>query len=233
METTLHTTEPPSPCNYLTDHLCRREYLYVSKLDRDEYMDYLLAGWRRFGYMVFRQICQGPGGCRSLRVDVARYRASRSQRRTRGMNERTVRLRIGTPAVTLDKVAVFERFQAERSESRDWVHYEPGEAASFIQNLASNPFPTQEWCYFLGDALVGVGYVDQLSGGLSAIYFARDPAYRDRSLGTWNVLCLIDRAKALGLPHLYLGYHVDGCPSLRYKASFRPNERLDPDGIWR
>ena len=75
--------------------------------------------------------------------------------------------------------------------------------------------------------------MDELAGGLSAIYFVRDPSCHDRSLGTWNVLNLIDRARALGLPHVYLGYHVDGCPSLRYKASFRPNEILHRDGIWR
>jgi leucyl-tRNA---protein transferase len=233
METTLRTSEPPSPCNYVPEHWCQREYLYVSKLAADEYMRLLLAGWRRFGHMVFRQTCSEPGACRALRVDAERYRASRGHRRTRAMNEGTVRLRIGTPAITKEKAAVFERFQAERSESRGWIPYEPGEAASFIQNLASNPFPTQEWCYFLGNALIAVGYVDELSRGLSAIYFARDPAHNVRSLGTWNVLCLLDRAKALDLPHVYLGYHTDGCPSLRYKASFQPNERLDPDGVWR
>jgi arginine-tRNA-protein transferase len=213
--------------------MCEREYLYVSKLDPDEYMAYLQAGWRRFGYMLFRQNCSGLDGCRSLRVDVACYRTSRSHRRTIKANEADVRVRIGTPAVTSEKVAVFERFQAERSKTRGWSPYEPGEAAEFVNSLAANPFPTQEWCYFLGGALIGVGYADELSGGLSAIYFAHDPAYRNRSLGTWNVLCLLGRARALGLPHVYLGYHVDECPSLRYKARFRPNERLDADGVWR
>ena len=75
--------------------------------------------------------------------------------------------------------------------------------------------------------------MDVMAGGLSAIYFARDPAHHDRSLGTWNVLCLLDRAKALGLPHVYLGYHTAGCPSLQYKGRFRPNQTLDPDGTWR
>ncbi len=231
METILRSTEPPSPCTYVANHLCEREYLYVSKLDRDEYMAYLLAGWRRFGYMVFRQNCSGPSGCRSLRVDAARFCASRSQRRTHKANAGTVRLRIGTPAVSPEKVAVFERFQADRTETRGWSPYEPGDAAEFVRSLTVNPFPTQEWCYFLDGALIAVGYVDELSGGLSAIYFARDPAYRDRSLGTWNVLCLISRARALGLPHVYLGYYVDGCPSLRYKARFRPCERLE-GGVW-
>jgi arginine-tRNA-protein transferase len=233
METLLRTSEPPVPCDYLPDHMCQREYLYVSSLDRDEYMAYLRTGWRRFGYMLFRQNCSGAGGCRSLRVDASRHRASRSQRRTRGLNAGTIRWSIGTPAITDEKVAVFERFQAERSESRGWHPFAAGEVAAFIQDLASNPFPTQEWCYYLGDVLIGVGYVDELSGGLSAIYFARDPAYRDRSLGIWNVLCMVNRARVLGLPHVYLGYHADGCPSLRYKARFRPHERLDPDGVWR
>ena len=70
---------------------------------------------------------------------------------------------------------------------------------------------------WVDNKLVGVGYVDHLpsvtapqsshripldvvsarasysiAGGLSAIYFFYDPEERDRSLGTWNVLCLID-----------------------------------------
>jgi leucyl-tRNA---protein transferase len=233
METILRSTEPPSPCNYFPDHICQREYLHVLTLNRDEYMAYLRAGWRRFGYMIFRQTCSGPDACRSLRVDTARYSDSRSQRRTRKANAGAIRLRVGSPSVTPEKIAVFERFQADRSESRGWSPYQPGDAAEFVRSLATNPFPTQEWSYFLGAILIGVGYVDALSGGLSAIYFARDPSYHDRSLGTWNVLCLVDRARALGLPHVYLGYHTDGCPSLQYKARFRPHEHLDIDGVWR
>jgi arginine-tRNA-protein transferase len=232
MKATLRWTEPARPCNYLPDHTCEREYLCVAKLRPDEYMAFLLAGWRRFGHTIFRQQCSGPGACRSLRVDVARFAADRSQRRTRKANERSVRLKIGTPAVTPEKLELFDRFHADRSESRGWPH-EFGDTSAYVETFLSNPFPTQEWCYYLGEVLVGVGYVDELPGGLSAIYFARDPARPGRSLGTWNVLCLLDRARALALPHVYLGYHSEGCPSLQYKARFRPNEKLDADGEWR
>jgi leucyl-tRNA---protein transferase len=233
METIDRWTTPPSPCQYLTDHVCIFENIRVAALTPDEYMAHLLAGWRRFGYTVFRQTCSGPGACRSLRVDVGRFSPDRSQRRTRKANEGAVHLRIGNPALTREKVALFDRFHADRSESRGWAPYDSGDLAEFAQSFLLNPFPTQEWCYYVDDVLVGVGYVDVLAGGLSAIYFIRDPRYHDRSIGTWNVLCLVDRARALGLPHVYLGYHAAGCPSLQYKARFRPNQRLDLDGVWR
>ena len=95
-----------------------------------------------------------------------------------------------------------------------------------------NPFPTQEWCYFLDGRLVGVGYVDDLPQGLSAIYFFYDPAHRNRSLGTWNVLNVIDVAAARGIPHVYLGYYVAGCQSMAYKTRFVPNQILGEDGRW-
>jgi arginine-tRNA-protein transferase len=233
MNTIACWADPPRRCIYQPDHISRRQNLWVATLAPEEYMAYLVKGWRRFGHILFRQNCSGPGACRSLRVDVVRFTADRSQRRARKANEGAVRLHIGTPAVMPEKVVLFERFHADRSERRGWPEYKLDDTEEFARNFVLNPFRTEEWCYFLDDVLIGVGYVDQLAGGLSAIYFARDPQYSDRSLGTWSVLSLIDRASALGLPHVYLGYHVDGCPSLRYKARFRPNESLDPDGVWR
>jgi arginyl-tRNA--protein-N-Asp/Glu arginylyltransferase len=233
MKTIVRWTGPPGLCDHSPDHICRREYLVVATMGPDEYMVYLLAGWRRFGYTLFRQNCSGRNACRSLRVDAACFRLDRNQRRTRKANEGAIRLCIGNPEVTPLKVDLVDRFHSDRSETRGWPRSEPGDAAEFARRFVLNPFPTQEWCYFLDDVLVGVGYVDELAGGLSAIYFARDPTYSDRSLGTWNALCLLDRARALGLAHVYLGYHALGCPSLQYKARFRPNQSLDHDGVWR
>jgi leucyl-tRNA---protein transferase len=98
--------------------------------------------------------------------------------------------------------------------------------------MVDNPFPTEEWCYYIGERLVGVGYVDVLPEGLSAIYFYYDPAERQRSLGTYNVLAILEAARQRQLPHVYLGYYVAGYRSLEYKARFRPNEVLGRDGVW-
>jgi len=69
--------------------------------------------------------------------------------------------------------------------------------------------------------------------GLSAIYFFHEPAEAPRSLGTFNILMMIDEARPRGLPYVYLGYYVQGCRSLEYKARFQPNELLDAHGAWR
>jgi arginine-tRNA-protein transferase len=233
MEIIVRWTGAPGRCDYLPDRLCRREYMCVSTLDADDYTAFLIAGWRRFGRTLSRPHCSDCNSCRSLRVDAARFRPDRSQRRSRKANEGIVRLRIGTPSVTPEKLALFDRFHVDRSEARGWPRQDPCNARDFAMSFVNNPFPTQEWCYFLDDQLVGVGYVDELVAGLSAIYFVHDPTHLGRSLGTWNVLSLLDRASALGLPHVYLGYHVAGCPSLEYKARFRPNQTLDADGHWR
>ena len=69
--------------------------------------------------------------------------------------------------------------------------------------------------------------------GLSAIYFFYDPEERQRSLGTYNVLCVIDEARRRGLSYAYLGYYVEGSPAMAYKTQFRPNQLRGGDGVWR
>ena len=65
-----------------------------------------------------------------------------------------------------------------------------------------------------------------MSDGLSMVYSFYDPELQDRSLGTFMILDHIRRAKAMGLPYLYLGYWVDGSKKMAYKARFKPQERL-------
>ena len=44
------------------------------------------------------------------------------------------------------------------------------------------------------------------------------------------ILDHIARARALGLPHVYLGYWVEGSRKMAYKAAYLPQERLGLNG---
>ena len=219
------------PCGYLPDQNARMEYEYVAELTADEYAARMLAGWRRFGHTLFRPQCLFCQACRSLRIDVERFRPSRSQRRASKACESDIALRIGEPRVSRTRLELSGRFHALRAGTRGWRDRED-DPLSFFTAFVANPFPTEEWCYSLEGELVGLGHVDALSVGLSAIYFVHDPAQHHRGLGTWNVLCLIDEARRRGLPHVYLGYWVADCLSLAYKARFHPHQVLGTDGRW-
>jgi arginine-tRNA-protein transferase len=78
--------------------------------------------------------------------------------------------------------------------------------------------------------LVGVALTDVLHDGLSMIYSFFDPDFGPRSLGTFMILEHLDRARRLGLAHVYLGYWVMGSSKMDYKARFLPQERLLRDG---
>jgi arginine-tRNA-protein transferase len=232
METVFRFTAPPSRCGYLPQQTWRLEYEQVSELSPAEYMQRMLQGWRRFGEMMFHPRCPACSACHSLRVLADRFRPDRSQRRNRKENEGVVHVRIGTPCVTPAKLDLFDRYHAFQTEHKGWPWHEPKEAGDYARSFVDNPFPTQEWCYTIDERLVGVGYVDDLPGGLSAIYFYYDPDDRQRGLGTWNVLSIIEEARRRAIPYVYLGYYVAGCPSMTYKARFQPNQVRGADGDW-
>lgn len=226
-------TTPPGTCSYLPDRRSSLTYEMVASLSAAEYQDRLNAGWRRFGFSLFKPTCPSCTACRSVRVPVATFKPDRSQRRCIAGNENDVKLVIGLPEVTDEKLDLYDRFHASQAERVGWSDHGPKSASDYAESFVDNPFVTQEWCYYLGEKLVGVGYVDQVPEGLSAIYFFHDHDERARSLGTFNVLSTIREAAGWNLPHVYLGYYVEGCRSLEYKARFRPNEALDSDGEWR
>jgi len=232
MQSLLRYVAPPGQCGYLPDQEWSLEYEHFAALTAAEYMQRMLRGWRRFGRVLFRPRCRACTACLPIRVDVERFHPDRSQRRAGQANEGGTRLRIGSPSVSHAKLALYDRYHAYQAESKGWPEHPAKDAIQYAGSFVDNPFPTEEWCYFVNQKLVGVGYVDVLPSGMSAIYFFYDPQERHRSLGTWNVLSVLESAKQRGIPHVYLGYYVANSPSMVYKGRFRPNQVLRPDGKW-
>jgi len=220
---------PAARCEYLPDQTARLEYEHVERITPGEYLEKLQGGWRRFGHLLFRPACPSCRMCQSLRVPVAAFRPRRTQRRVWNLNAAgAVVIDVGMPSSRPDARRLYERFHRYQQAAKGW----PAPEADGMDAFAANPLPTEEWRYFVDGRLAAVGYVDALPDGLSAIYFFYDPDERHRSLGTFNVLAIIDAARRRGLPWVYLGYYVEGCQSVEYKARFRPNEVLRTDGTW-
>ncbi|CAN5299852.1 arginyltransferase [soil metagenome] len=222
---------PPHDCAYRPGEAAQMRYEIVESLSVDEYHQRLQAGWRRFGHSLFKPQCPQCTACQSLRVDLRAFQPDRSQKRAWKANVDVTRFVI-EPQVTTESLNLYDRFHNAQHERIGWPDRGEKDPDDYLESFALNPVPTQEWQYRTADGqLLGVGYIDQLPDGLSAIYFFHDPDERDRSLGTFNVLNVIAAAAEQGLPYVYMGYYVAGCRSLEYKARFRPNQVLTA-GAW-
>ena len=217
----------PSPCPYLTGRDSRLVALRPERLAPGLYRLFLDLNFRRLGAVVYRPACEGCRECRQLRVDVLCFRPTRAQRRCLRRNAH-VAARSSRPEPTAEKHEAYRRYLEARHDgqmSGSWEEFE--------EFLHEAPAFAREVVFRVGDRLLGAGIYDAGPGAVSAVYFYFDPDLGDRSPGTLNVLWLVDECRRLGVPWLYLGYHVAGSPHMAYKASFRPHQVLGDDGRWR
>lgn len=215
-----------SPCPYLPAESSQLEYRVPATLDAESLEKLIERGWRRFGNYVFRPQCQTCQKCRPLRIVLADFQPSKSQRRALRRNQH-VELRVTQPQVTDQHVALFNAYHRDMAKRRQW----PDNATSFQDYYDSfigrpNEF-AREFQYREDGKLIGVAIVDVFHEGLSSAYFYHDPSWRKLSPGTFSILKEIEWAKARSLRYSYLGYWIHENQSMDYKARFSPHEILD------
>jgi arginine-tRNA-protein transferase len=219
--------EKPRTCAYLPGERASLEVRVMLDVTEVEMEVLLERGWRRFGPIYFRPACASCTECVSLRIVVDRFAPNKSQRRARRACARLRRV-VGPPRVDDDRLALYAKWHAVREAARGWDP-NPQTRDRYALEFAFPHPSAREAAFYDDDArgrLVGLGLFDRTPRALSAAFFYFDPDYSSLSLGTANVLSLVDDARASGLRFVYLGYRVSGCTSLRYKAHFRPHELL-------
>lgn len=232
MELEFKYTAEPSQCVYLSDQTWRLEYAFASGMTESDYHGLIQERWRRFGYVLFRPRCPSCNACIPIRVITGEYRPNRSQRRVIKANQDSVRLEVDGASITSEKISLYMRHHTHHAKQKGWPLPSERGAVEHINAIMEGPLAVEEWCYYIGEKLVAVSYMDVLKDGFSGIYFFYDPDFNERSLGTWIVISMIKRAAELGLPYAYLGYFIKGCRSMEYKGLFDPSETLGSDGRW-
>ena len=222
-----HLVEPARPCSYLPERDAQLEIRVQIDVSAPELEEMLARGWRRFGPVYFRPACVGCGECVTLRIDVAAFAPSKSQRRA-ARNASQLRRVVGVPVVDDERLDLYRRWHEQRETTRGW---DPSviDPERYATDFAFGHPAAREAAFRDpndSDRLVGLGIFDETPRAMSAVYFFWDPQLAPSSLGVANVVTLVDEARAKGLPHVYLGYRVLGCPSLVYKARYGPHELL-------
>jgi arginine-tRNA-protein transferase len=213
---------PASPCPYLPDRLARFSIGACVPSAAD--LDRLLAlGHRRSGRIFYRPGC--PGGCLDctpLRVPVAQFRPTRSQRRVAARGARAFRVAIRPAGFDEETYEVYRRHHARISPGE-----EPAGVDDYRWSFVESCVDTRFVEYRVDGRLAAVSVLDIGRRAASSVYVSWDPAFAALGPGTYSALWEIDRARREGLDFYYLGYWIGACPQLAYKDRFGPHQVYD------
>ena len=219
-----------TPCPYLSGRLERK---LLTEIDGPApAQDYSLlsrAGFRRSHRFAYRPACRDCSACVPVRVDVRRFKQTRSLRRVAQANADLV-VQQRRARASDEQFELFRRYLLSRHADGEMASMTPLDYRAMIEDTR---LPTRVAEFRTDDRrLLAACLVDWLDDGPSAVYSYFEPEESSRSPGSYMVLWLIEEAARRSLPYVYLGYWIAESPKMRYKARFRPLQGLGPDG-WR
>ncbi len=223
-------TTAPLPCPYVGGRTERKVVTEITGPESDRLHDRLSrAGFRRSHNIAYAPVCPGCNACIPIRVPVADFQPDRSLRRILKANAEVSGF--DSPArATAEQFQLFQRYQQARHHDGDMATMSFYDYRAMVEDTPIETFIAE--FRDPDNRLLGACLTDRLGDGLSAVYSFFAPELERRSLGTYTILWLIDRARSAGLPYVYLGYWVPESRKMAYKARFRPSEIL-AGGTWR
>lgn len=216
------------PCPYIDGRIERKVVTDLSGPDAAELYEKLSrAGFRRSHGLAYRPACPGCNACVPVRIAADRFRLSRSLRRVLNLNE-DLTFEETDALATVEQYRLFSAYQRIRHEGGDMS----GMAFNDYRSMVEETPVTTRIVEFRDTegTLTAVMLMDRMEDSLSAVYSFFDGRQARRSLGTWMILWMVEQARALHLPYIYLGYWIEGSEKMAYKSRFRPLEALGADG---
>lgn len=224
----------PAPCPYLPGRQERKVFTELSGPHASELNDALgRIGFRRSQSVAYRPSCVGCAACVSVRVVTKQFELNATQRKLMRRNE-DLEITACRPWATEEQYQLLRGYLAQRHPGGGMAGMEDQDYADMVEHSPVNSVVV-EYREPVVDGrpgrLIGACLTDRQADGLSMVYSFFDAEEGARpGLGNLIILDHILRARAAGLPYVYLGYWVKGAARMAYKTRYRPLERLGPQG---
>ncbi|MDI9847276.1 arginyltransferase [Rhodoblastus sp. 17X3] len=222
----------PAPCPYLPGKEERKVFTHLVGRRASHLNDALThSGFRRSQTIAYRPACENCKACVSVRILCEEFEPGRTQKRIIARNSDIVSA-VCPARADSEQFSLFRTYLDSRHSDGGMADMAMLDYAMMVEDshvesrLATYRLRSEDG----RSRLVGACLTDVLDDGLSMVYSFYDPSEPQRSLGAYMILDHIFRARALGLPHLYLGYWVQGSKKMDYKAQYMPQQRLGMDG---
>lgn len=219
----------PAPCPYLPGETERKLFTELTGTRAAEIAETLgRLGFRRSQNVLYRPACDSCRACVPVRIPVADFIPSSSQRRLLRTHA-DLKARATRPRATDEQYALLRRYLVDRHPDGGMSAMDQIDYADMIEQTRVD---TRVVEYRAADGgLVAACVTDVQRDGLSMIYSFYEPRHpARRGLGTWMILDHVARARALKLSYVYLGFWIARAPRMAYKARFRPLETLTANG---
>jgi arginyl-tRNA--protein-N-Asp/Glu arginylyltransferase len=228
----------PSPCPYVDGQFERKVFTHLVG-DRAPEMNDLLTqgGFRRSQNIAYRPACESCRACISVRILADEFRPTRNMRRVAQRNSDLIgELHDAEPST--EQYSLFRTYLDARHRKGGMSDMTVLDYAMMVEDTHVDTKVIEYRkrgpdTFITGSGtgeLIAVALTDKMADGLSMVYSYFNPDFADRSLGTFMILDHISRARAAALPHVYLGYWVNGSRKMDYKVRFLPQEHLGPKG---
>jgi arginyl-tRNA--protein-N-Asp/Glu arginylyltransferase len=228
----------PSPCPYVEGQFERKVFTHLVGDKAPELNDLLTqGGFRRSQNIAYRPACETCRACISVRILADEFKPTRNMKRVMQRNQDLVGA-VHSAEPSTEQYSLFRSYLDARHRKGGMSDMTVLDYAMMVEDThvvtkiieyrrrGTDTFITGRG----GGELIAVALTDHMSDGLSMVYSYFNPELEDRSLGTFMILDHIARARAAGLPHVYLGYWVNGSRKMNYKVRFQPQEHLGPKG---
>ena len=228
----------PSPCPYLEGQFERKVFTHLVGNKAAEMNDLLTqGGFRRSQNIAYRPACETCRACISVRVLAQEFAPSRNMHRVLLHNRDLIGTmhdaRPSSEQYSLFRSYLDARHRRGGMSDMTMLDYAMMVEDSHVDTRVIEYRRRGPDSFISGEGegeLIAVALSDRMADGLSMVYSFFNPDMAERSLGTFMILDHIARTRAMGLPHVYLGYWVNGSPKMNYKMRFQPQEHLGPRG---